>query len=274
MKSPFSFLFILFLLIWVPVGNAFAHDRADEFDCVLEPNMTVELSTAVPGLLDTVHVKRGDQVRKGQVLARLKSGVEKASVEVAKARAASKLDIKTKQVQLALNKRNLKRVKELFKKKMVPKNEYDEAEAAAIVAELEVLQSEEIHQLAKLELLRADEILKLRNITSPINGVVVERFKSPGEHVEDQPILKLAQVNPLNVEVILPLSWLDSIKPGMEAKILPEKPVGGSYTAVVKIVDPVVDASSGTFGVRLELPNPRHRISAGLRCDVRFSVSK
>jgi multidrug efflux pump subunit AcrA (membrane-fusion protein) len=38
----------------------------------------------------------------------------------------------------------------------------------------------------------------------------------------------------------------------------------------VIVVDPVVDAASGTFGVRLELPNPEHAIPAGLKCRVRF----
>jgi multidrug efflux pump subunit AcrA (membrane-fusion protein) len=37
------------------------------------------------------------------------------------------------------------------------------------------------------------------------------------------------------------------------------------------IVDRVVDAASGTFGIRLEIPNPGNRIPAGLKCKVRFS---
>jgi len=101
-------------------------------------------------------------------------------------------------------------------------------------------------------------------------GVVVERYKSPGEYVEDQPVLKLAQIDPLNIEVILPLALFDTIKVGAQAEIMPEKPVGGIYRADVTIVDRVIDASSGTFGVRLEMPNPELKIPAGLRCDIRF----
>ena len=44
----------------------------------------------------------------------------------------------------------------------------------------------------------------------------------------------------------------------------------GTHTARVKVVDPVIDAASGTFGVRLELPNPNYRLPAGLKCKVRF----
>jgi LysM repeat protein len=98
----------------------------------------------------------------------------------------------------------------------------------------------------------------------------VERFLHPGEYVEDQPILKLAQIHPLNVEVILPVEMLGSVKAGMGATVKPEAPVTGFYTAKVKIVDKVVDAASGTFGVRLELPNPDYQLPPGLKCKVVF----
>jgi len=42
------------------------------------------------------------------------------------------------------------------------------------------------------------------------------------------------------------------------------------YGAKVTVVDRVVDAASGTFGVRLELPNPNYRLPAGLKCKVPF----
>ena len=57
---------------------------------------------------------------------------------------------------------------------------------------------------------------------------------------------------------------------GMIGVVMPEAPVGGSYSATVTVVDRVVDAASGTFGVRLELPNTDHALAAGLKCRVRF----
>jgi len=80
----------------------------------------------------------------------------------------------------------------------------------------------------------------------------------------------LAQIDPLNVEVILPVGQLPFIKVGVRAKVIPEAPIGGQYIAEVKIVDRVIDAASGTFGVRLELPNPNNRLPAGLKCKVIF----
>jgi LysM repeat protein len=63
---------------------------------------------------------------------------------------------------------------------------------------------------------------------------------------------------------------LGSVKAGMDATVKPEAPISGFYTAKVKIVDKVVDAASGTFGVRLELPNPRYQLPPGLKCKVVF----
>ena len=62
----------------------------------------------------------------------------------------------------------------------------------------------------------------------------------------------------------------DAIRAGLIATVRPSDPVGGEYRAAVEIVDTVFDARSGTFGVRLKLPNPEHRIPAGLRCEVDF----
>jgi hypothetical protein len=51
---------------------------------------------------------------------------------------------------------------------------------------------------------------------------------------------------------------------------MPERPVGGRYETAVKVVDRIVDAASGTFGVRLELPNRKQTIPSGVRCRVQF----
>jgi len=261
---------LFFVTLYFSIPSLGAKKSTDDLDCVIEPYMTVELSSPVQGVLEEVLVKRGDSVKKGQVLARLKSGVEKSGVALAEERAKSETEIEVNEQKHDLSERSLKRFKVLKKKNLISPNDYDEAETAVAVGKLEVALAEENHTVAKRELDRAKEILKLRSIASPIDGVVVERYKSPGEFVEDQPLLKLVQLNPLNVEVIAPLRWLGAIRNGMVVRVYPEKPIGGSYKAKVVIVDPVVDSASGTFGIRLELPNDNHKIPAGLTCDVKF----
>ena len=125
-------------------------------------------------------------------------------------------------------------------------------------------------QLAELELRERRTLVEIRNIRSPVNGVVVERFKGPQEYVQETDIMEIAQIDPLNVEVVVPVGYFGSIKKGSTGMVTLEQPVGGTYEAKVTIIDKVIDAASGTFGVRLEIPNKGYKIPAGLRCNVSF----
>lgn len=243
-----------------------------ELDCLVEPHMVVEVSSPVGGVIQTIHVDRSDVVQEGQTLAELESAVEQASVELARARATMDAEVKSSATNFAFNKRKYKRINELYGKKAVPFHQKDEARTDLKLAQLKVRQAKRNKKVAELELKRAEEILKRRTVKSPIAGVVVARWKSPGEFVEEEPIVKLAQIDPLRVEVVAPASLFGSIKPGMRAEIKPEVQQDDSYIGTVSVVDRIVDAASGTFGVRLELPNPDHRLPGGLKCRVRFLV--
>lgn len=83
-------------------------------------------------------------------------------------------------------------------------------------------------------------------------------------------MLKIADLGTLYVEVLVPIREWRNIRPGQMATVLPEPAVGGRYEATVLSVDPVFDAASGTFGVRLELPNPDFALPAGIKCLARF----
>lgn len=239
-------------------------------DCLIEPNRVVNLGTREEGVIDAISVERGDFVEAGQVLAHLDADVERASVELARVTAHMTSEIEAKKVTVSFSQRKQGRHGELFRKKVLPGHEFDEAKTEAALAAWELRKAEENQRLAKLELQRAESILNRRIIKSPVKGAVVERFLSLGESVKDQPIVKIAELDPLKVEVILPVSLYGSIKPGRQAQVVPEAPVSGNHLAKVTIVDPVIDAASGTFGVRLELPNPDYKLPGGLKCKIAF----
>ncbi|MEX2147586.1 MAG: efflux RND transporter periplasmic adaptor subunit [Candidatus Rokuibacteriota bacterium] len=154
------------------------------------------------------------------------------------------------------------------RKNLVPLREMDEAETTKILAEIGLIEAQENRRMSQLDLARARAALALRTIHSPITGVVIERSLATGEFAKQAPIVRIAQIDPLRVEVIVPVSLLNKITVGMRADVLPE--VGGAHTGRVTVVDRVVDAASGTFGVRLALPNADYRLPAGLKCKVRF----
>jgi len=244
--------------------------QGGEMDCIIEPKVTVAISSSVEGLLETVTVDRGDIVAEGQVLAALESSVEKAIVAVARARTQMEAPIKAGEVRVDFGGRQLARAEDVFRDGGISFKEVDEAATAKALAEVSVIEGRDNKRLAELELERALAALAVRTIRSPVTGVVTERLLASGEFAKQAPILKVAQLDPLRVEVFVPVAHLGKIAVGMLAEVLPEAPVNGVYQARVTVVDRVVDAASGTYGVRLELPNPDYRLSAGLKCKVRF----
>jgi len=268
-RSP---IFLLLVVTAVPQSASAEEQKADgEFECLIQPKMVLKLGTPVPGLISEVLVDRGAIVKEGDVIARLESGVEEAAAALAKARAQNDATVRSNRTKVEFQRRKEERAKQLRRNDNISVASADEAETAARVAESELDEAELNLQLAQLELARASEVVRQRTIRSPINGVVVERSLGPGEYAFDQShLLTVSQIDPLNVEVWVPLSQFGRIHRGTLAEVYPEDPVGGRYPAIVTVVDQVFDAASGTIGIRLELSNPDYAIPAGLKCQVRF----
>ncbi len=241
-----------------------------EFDCVIEPHMVVDLASRVDGIVESISVDRGHLVEKDQVLVKLDSGVEEAAVEAARSRASATAELKASSVSVEFAQRRRDRLEALFLDKAVSMDQMDEIATETDLTRLQMQQAQENQRIAELELRQSIEVLQRHTIRSPIDGVVVQRFLSPGESTEDQPILRVAQIDPLRVEVIVPVATFGLIEVGQHAIVSPEAPKQGDYPATVTIVDRVADAASGTFRVRLSMPNPDYGLPSGLNCRVRF----
>lgn len=235
-------LFVLVVLLFHPLVAL--SQEIPPLEGLVEPWETVSVSAPVPGILEKVRVERCSWVKPGMVIAQLKSGVEQAGVQLAQAR-------------VDFGKRKLARNQELYTRKLVSIHERDEQETEL--------------KLAQMELKVVQEKLNLLTIKSTIEGVVVECLGVAGEYVGEQPFMTIARINPLRVEVIAPVFLYGSIHVGDTADVQIEEPVNDRFVAKVVIVDKVMDAASGTFGIRLELPNKALKLPAGLKCKVLFN---
>lgn len=223
-------------------ANSTVDINAAQLSCLLEPSQQVDISSQAPGVVNVVHMERGDQVRKGQMLLELDSAIQNAAYVTAKARAS-------------FAKRKVARNKNLLEKKLLSDLERDELLTEA--------------ELAKLMLKEAQALVKQRTVYSPINGVVVQKNISVGEYVGSEPVAKLVALDPLYVEVIMKSDVYGSLSKGMTVEVQPERD-GRRYEGKIKIVDKIIDAASGTFGVRIELPNTDFVLPAGLKCQAFF----
>ncbi len=260
---------ILVLTAFLAVTTAVAGAETVEYDGLIEPYEVVDIGAPAEGIVARVKVDRSNLVTKGQVLVELESSVERAALEKAAAMANFDGEMDLKQAQLAFAERVYKRLKRL---NAVSIHDKDQAATEVALTRYRLEKARENSTLAELELKKAQAVLARRSIRSPISGVVVERYVSPGEYVNSQPLLRVAQTDPLRVEVIVPARMFGRILPGMTATIVPELTGYGAQTAAVTIVDKVIDSASSTFGVRLELPNAELQMPSGLKCLVRFEI--
>jgi len=247
---------------------------AAEFDCIIEPSKTVDVRAASEGLIEKIWVDRGDLVKKGQVLVSLDSGVEHAATEAARYRSTMQGKIRTGESRVEFATTKYKRREKLAGESFMSLHDRDEALTEKRLAETELLEARDDRRLAELEYRRLSEQLRLRTIESPVDGVVVDRLLSAGELADNRdlrkPILRLADIGTLYVEVLMPLDAFGKLKAGEKVEVFPEAPIGGRYTATVRVIDRVLDAASGTFGVRLELANADLKLPAGIKCRASF----
>jgi RND family efflux transporter MFP subunit len=255
----------------------FGTARSAPFDCLIEPMQAIDVGSPVAGLLDKVYVRRGDKVATGQVLAVLESQAERAATELARFKAQASGPTVTAENKIEFSKRKFQRRMLMAAENLMSTQDRDDAEAEYKLAEAELLVAKENQQIAHLEFQHQNSLLALRTIRSPFDGVVADQLLYPGEVVETtgnkKTILKLAQLDPLRVHVVLPMAAFRKVVLGMNVQVHPELPIGGSYSAKVSIVDKLIDAPSGTFAAFLEMRNPRLSIPVGVKCKAEFPIS-
>lgn len=250
---------------------------ARPFECLIQPSQVVELRSPAEGLIAKVNVQRGDTVKAGQALVELDSSAERSAVAISEFRSKMQGRISAANERVNYATKKLERALELQKQHFVAAQARDDAMAEKRVAESDLEDARENQQLAKLDHRHALDLLNLRTVRSPFNGVVMDRMLNPGDlaqsGTDSKPILKLAQIDPLRVEVVLPVAYFGKLRIGMTGEVTPEG-LGGHHQATITIIDRVFDAASGTFGVRLDLPNRHGNVPGGIRCQVEFAQLK
>ena len=245
---------------------------AQPMGCLIEPERVADVGSQVVGVIESMDVERGDMVKKGQVLATLRADVERASVVVASSRAEAQADLQAAAASISFNQQRLTRAEELFGKKFISQQALDQTRTETELAEQKLAQAKEQRRVLHRERELASAQLSQRTIRSPIDGIVAERYLSPGERIEDKPLVRVAKVDPLRVQVVVPTAFFGKIHLGSTAKVIPELPDTQPIVARVTLVDKVIDAASNTFRVQLELPNPDLALPAGLRCKTDFGL--
>lgn len=255
----------LAILIFCSVSLA---SKAEPLPCLLQPDESVELGSPVSGVISEIFVERGDRVTAGQLIATLEAGVELRGVQLANERLRDDAELQSSKAALEHAKREKSRAQKMFESKLVSRQYLDKAITEASIAEHRYQQARSRLQQSRLELKVADARLSQKQITSPVDGLVTERFVSSGQRVQDNPVARIVKTSPLRVEVIVPAERYGEFSEGQAFLVKPELPGLEPRTARVSIIDRIIDSASNSFRLTLVMDNQDSRMPAGIRCSI------
>lgn len=194
----------------------------------IEATVQVKVSAQSSGILQDLRVQEGDQVRSGQLLARIKKEAQSASVRRAK-------------TNLAQARRELARVSELAKKGVVGRQELDQAKDRV--------------DLARLDIRDRGRDLANTKVTTPIGGVVTQRGVQAGDYVgAGQTLLEITDFSTLVARVHVAERELDRIAVGQPVTVVGKAALGRRAKGKILRIAPTVDAATGTVKVTVGLP--------------------
>lgn len=256
-----------------PVSAQTAALRIEPMMGLVQPSDSVDLASSEKGIVAELTVEEGDMVKKGQVICRLESTVEKASLAISKLQAESNADVRAAEIRDNLSQIRLARIEDLDKKNAAAPMEVDEAKISKEYSAAQVKKALHDKSVVNLQYERDQKVIERRTIESPLAGYVAKKIKSVGELVDgvnDAVVCQIVKLDPLHVLVPARAATYGKIKANDRARLDGDQLPGGSAMAKVILVDRVVQADSQTYTIKLELPNPDSAIPAGIKVVVTF----
>ncbi len=226
-----------------------------KFSGKIEAANSASLSFPVSGTVQNINVSVGDNVKQGDILAKLDEEPFKLDVQAAEA------ELRKAKSSAQEKEEDYKRNKQLFEKGWVSKAALEQAEFARETALGDVSYKTTRVNQAKRSL--NDATLK-----APYSGVVGERFVEPNEEVTSgKEILTLDASGALELSISVPEKAISKLNMGMPAtatfSVLPNTVVEGRVTEISRVA-----GSGNIFPVKVSLNNPPSALRAGMTGDV------
>lgn len=226
---------------------------------------TVTVKPQVDGKILSLAFKEGQDVKKGQLLAKIDPTTYQAQVDQAVARRA------LSEVQLANAKRDLARYAQLSAN-VVAQKTLDTQRAT--VDQLEAQIKADTAAIANLK-----AFVEWTNVTAPIDGRAGIRLVDEGNLVRagDAGIVTISQLKPISVIFTLPQQQLSQVNRAMQQGPLTAETIDSDNKTVldtgsVQVVDNQVDQSTGTVRLKAEMPNASMQLWPGQFVNIRLLV--
>ena len=192
----------------------------------------------VRGIVQQIMAEEGDNVRSGQVIAK----IEDDQYRIEKERAKATMDRLYNEYQ---------RNKELFEKSLISAEVYDNSR-------FEYESQKSAYELAQLN-------YEYTSIKSPISGVVSERFIKVGNMIgTDQQVFEVTDFDPIQANLFIPEHERAKIKAGQRAELIADAIPGRVFTGKVERISPTIDPQTGTFKVTVYLDDNQDVLRPGM----------
>jgi RND family efflux transporter MFP subunit len=218
----------------------------------------VTISPKKAGIINQILVREGDRVKKSQILVQLDDVDARLQLERAEA------GVKQAAVTVETYRNIVPRYLKLHETQVIPQQTLDELIMKVKVDEARL-------DLAKAELNLARQNLLDHRIVSPIEGVVNLKIASLGEHVNVAPkdeILKIVQMDPLELEFYVPENWSGKIHLGSKVQFTLKAFSEEKFTATLRFISPTADPATRNVKVKAQVPNPHYRLKPGFFAEV------
>lgn len=228
------------------------------FSGTVKASEEIELSFRTSGIVTVLNAKAGKKVKKGDLIARLDNVQATLSYEQAKS------SLNAAESNLKTSKSNLKRVKSLFEKGSNSLSDYEKAKNTyqGDLDRFESAQKKKSIQLTQI----GYGIIK-----APKNGTIASTDVSLNETVgSGKTIAVLNAGEKLNVEVGLPENIINKVALEMETSLTFSAIEGENYRGRVIEIAPILDSSSSTYIVKIEILNPIKMMKPGMAASITF----
>jgi len=226
------------------------------------PRVKSLFASEAEGLVEELYVDEGDFVRKGQVLARLRSSTLQIQLEAARAAR------KEAEERLLQAEDELERSMKLRQSNSIPQKKLSDDQFEARVWEQKVRQQE-------LEIDRLEDLLSKKTIEAPFSGLVAKKHTEVGQWLErGGGILTLIDIGRIHVVVPVPERYVDKIRVGDRTSASVRALGNERHPGRIVSIIPEGDREARTFPVKVEIRNRDLRIKSGMLCHVAFSLGK
>jgi RND family efflux transporter MFP subunit len=222
----------------------------------------LSLGVRVPGRIVAYLVDEGDRVKKGQELVRLDERPYRAQLQRAEAQQA------VARANVELRRKELERLRALHEREVAAQSELDIKENQLRVAEAEV--ASRGADIAQIRLDLEDTVLR-----SPVEGVVLEKFKEvgeiavPGGFSGSGDLIRLANLAEMRAQLDVNESDLAKVSLGQDAEVSPDADSSRRYAARVVKLAPQINRQKGTLRVEVRILEP----DAWLRPDMSARIT-